>query len=75
MPVEEPSVWVSAIDSLLRDDDRRMRMGRTAVTRMARFSLANAFEAFWDEHHKAAAGNINSEQFGAVAKSKDLAAP
>jgi hypothetical protein len=23
------------------------------MTRMARFSLANAFDAFWDEHHKA----------------------
>jgi glycosyltransferase involved in cell wall biosynthesis len=53
LATENAGVWAEAIGSLLDDEAFRMRMSRSAATRMARFSLANAFEAFWEEHHHA----------------------
>ncbi|MDP9175320.1 MAG: glycosyltransferase [Planctomycetota bacterium] len=55
LSVEKASVWANAIDALLSDTPRRMRMSRTAPHRMGRFSLGHTFEAFWDEHVKAVA--------------------
>jgi glycosyltransferase involved in cell wall biosynthesis len=49
----DPAAWTAAIDELLTDIPRRLRLSRTGPQRMARFSLANMFEAFWEEHFKA----------------------
>ena len=38
----------------LRDEPRRLRMSRTAPHRVARYSPARTFDAYWDEHVKAA---------------------
>jgi glycosyltransferase involved in cell wall biosynthesis len=65
LPVETPTVWSEAIDSLLQDTPRRSRMSRTAPHRMARFSLGQMFESFWDEHVKAA---TRSSQEANIAK-------
>jgi glycosyltransferase involved in cell wall biosynthesis len=50
LPAEDPAVWADAIDDLLTDTPRRLRMSRTAPGRMARFGLDHAFEGFWKEH-------------------------
>ncbi len=47
-------VWQEAIEALLDDTPRRQRMGRTASQRMARFSIAKAFDVFWEGHVSAA---------------------
>jgi glycosyltransferase involved in cell wall biosynthesis len=54
LPAESPAVWEKAINDLLNDTPRRERMSRTASRRMARFSMAKAFEVFWDGHVAAA---------------------
>jgi glycosyltransferase involved in cell wall biosynthesis len=64
LPAENPKVWSEAIDSLLTDTPRRMRMSRTAPHRMARFSLGHTFEAFWEEHVKAA--TRHSQEAGGI---------
>jgi glycosyltransferase involved in cell wall biosynthesis len=53
VPTNDPATWTRAIDQLLDDTPRRLRMGRTGTQRMSRFSQARMFEAFWDEHFKA----------------------
>ena len=53
VPAKDHSVWAHAIDELLNDTPRRLRMGRTGPQRMGRFSLPNMFQAFWEEHFKA----------------------
>ena len=50
LPTDDPAVWAGAIDELLTDTAGRLRMGRSAATRMARFGLSHAFAAYWDEH-------------------------
>jgi glycosyltransferase involved in cell wall biosynthesis len=60
LPAESPSVWEQAITSLLNDTLRRQRMGRTASQRMARFSMAKAFDVFWDGHVTAANSAIHA---------------
>jgi glycosyltransferase involved in cell wall biosynthesis len=55
LAANDPTVWSNAIDALLNDEPRRSRMSRSAVTRMARFSLSKAFDVFWEEHFKAVA--------------------
>jgi glycosyltransferase involved in cell wall biosynthesis len=54
LPAENAAVWQQAIQDLLNDTARRQRMGRTASQRMARFSIAKAFEVFWEGHVLAA---------------------
>jgi glycosyltransferase involved in cell wall biosynthesis len=49
-------IWVDAIDQLLNDHPMRLRLGRTASARMARYTAAATFSAFWDEHARAALG-------------------
>ncbi len=61
LPAENPQVWTDAIDDLLNDQPRRLRMSRTASQRMTRFSLSKTFEAFWEEHLKAAVGGSELE--------------
>lgn len=50
----EPAPWVDAIDRLLHDPERRKRMGAAGIERIAHYSLANTFSAFWAEHVRAA---------------------
>jgi glycosyltransferase involved in cell wall biosynthesis len=50
IPSSDPKAWCQTMDDLLSDEPRRMRMGRNAIARMARFSLAKTFETFWAEH-------------------------
>jgi glycosyltransferase involved in cell wall biosynthesis len=56
IPTDDPAAWAAAIDELLTDTPGRLRMGRSASTRMARFGMSHAFEAFWDEHVQIVAG-------------------
>jgi glycosyltransferase involved in cell wall biosynthesis len=67
LATDSAAVWSEAIDSLLTDTIRRQRMSRTAPTRTARFSAANTFETFWNEHVKAA---VRAEQFAAETPAK-----
>lgn len=50
LPVDRSEIWVDAIERLLADPEQRDRFGRIAVSRSARYSLSNTFEAFWIEH-------------------------
>lgn len=50
LPATDPDVWADAIDRLLDDEPTRQRFSRSAVARSARYSLANTFEQFWNEH-------------------------
>ena len=74
LPVDDPYRWASAIDELLSDTPRRMRMSRTAPTRMARFGLEHTFAGFWDEH-VAAVARRSSEAEAAVPAGTPAAAP
>ena len=47
---KEPARWCAALDELLSDDPRRLRIGRAAQQRTNRFSLEKTFEGFWQEH-------------------------
>jgi glycosyltransferase involved in cell wall biosynthesis len=73
LSVDDPSVWTTAIDDLLNDTTRRQRMSRTATQRMARFSLGHTFEAFWDEHVKAAVESSREQGELQTAESADVA--
>jgi glycosyltransferase involved in cell wall biosynthesis len=50
LPSNDQDAWLTAIESLLADSDRRHRMSRAASQRMARHTQARTFEAFWSEH-------------------------
>jgi glycosyltransferase involved in cell wall biosynthesis len=50
LPATNPAVWAQAIDGMLKDDARRAQMAAAAPLRMARYSLAKSFEAFWAAH-------------------------
>ncbi|MGB7158385.1 MAG: glycosyltransferase [Tepidisphaeraceae bacterium] len=52
VPGRDASRWCSAMDELLGDEPRRLRMARTAPQRVSRFSLEKTFESFWAEHVK-----------------------
>ena len=54
LPADDVSAWADAIDGLLRDEPRRMRMARTAPHRVARYTIERTFDAYWDEHVRAA---------------------
>jgi glycosyltransferase involved in cell wall biosynthesis len=54
LPAGDPSAWVSAIEELIADEPRRLRMSRTAPLRVARCSPSRTFDVYWDEHLKAA---------------------
>ena len=54
LPRNDLAAWVAAIDQLLDDEPRRMRMSRTAAQRASRFSLERSFEQFWADHLAAA---------------------
>jgi glycosyltransferase involved in cell wall biosynthesis len=50
IPARDAKRWYLAMDELLSDEPRRLRMARTAPQRMSRSSLANTFESFWADH-------------------------
>jgi glycosyltransferase involved in cell wall biosynthesis len=54
LPAGDVSAWANAIDKLLDDAPRRLRMSRTAPTRIARYNPGRTFEAYWDQHVQAA---------------------
>lgn len=54
LPPNTASAWTAAITDLLKDEPRRLRMSRTAPHRVARYSPGRTFDAYWDEHVKAA---------------------
>jgi len=54
LPANNVGAWVEAIDRLLSDDALRLRMSRTAPHRVARCTPARTFDAYWDEHVRAA---------------------
>jgi glycosyltransferase involved in cell wall biosynthesis len=62
--------WLEAIEQLLDDEALRQRLGRTAATRVARYTAAAAFEAFWDEIVAAARGTASDR---GVASTRDEA--
>ena len=62
-PVTAIPIWVAAIEELLNDEPRRQRLSRTAATRMARYTAEATFDAFWDEHLRAAqTSNVEEKQ-------------
>jgi glycosyltransferase involved in cell wall biosynthesis len=50
MSSNEPADWAAAIDALLRDESRRMRMALSASGRASRHDLASSFDRFWADH-------------------------
>jgi glycosyltransferase involved in cell wall biosynthesis len=54
LPADDASAWTAAVQTLLADEPRRQRMSRTAPLRVVRCGPARTFDAYWDEHHKAA---------------------
>ena len=54
LPATDANAWATAVISLLDDAPRRLRMSRTAPTRMAPRHPSRTFDAYWDEHVKAA---------------------
>ena len=50
LPATNPTVWAQAMNDLLNDEPRRKRMAAAAPPRMARYSLAKTFDAFWAAH-------------------------
>jgi len=54
LPTTGPAAWGDAIAALLDDPPRRARMSEAAVRRMARYSLRNTFDQFWERHLNAA---------------------
>ncbi len=45
-----PQAWCEAIEKLLDDEPRRLRMSAIAASRAGRYSLAKTFESFWSDH-------------------------
>jgi glycosyltransferase involved in cell wall biosynthesis/predicted metal-dependent phosphoesterase TrpH len=54
LPGTRVPAWVQAIDSLLSDENCRLRMSRTAPHRMVRCGPGRSFDTYWDEHVRAA---------------------
>jgi glycosyltransferase involved in cell wall biosynthesis len=50
MSTHDPAAWCAAITELLDDEPRRLRMSRSAMSRMAKFSIDRTFESFWADH-------------------------
>lgn len=65
LPPDDAGAWTAAIMDLLTDEPRRLRMSRTAPHRVARYSPARTFDAYWDEHVKAARAEAERHAAGA----------
>lgn len=53
LPSDDAGAWTETILNLIRDDDLRRRLGRSAHTRMQRYRLEASFEHFWKAHEDA----------------------
>jgi hypothetical protein len=53
---------------LLNDPSKRDQMSQAAVRRMARFSLKNTFDQFWERHLRAATGSVSRENVSSFAE-------
>ena len=73
-PITAIPIWVDAIEELLNDEPRRQRLSRTAATRMARYTAEATFDAFWDEHLRAAQGRKAEEKQSQVPEREPVAA-
>jgi glycosyltransferase involved in cell wall biosynthesis len=73
LPPNNAGAWRAAIEDLLADNPRRLRMSRTAPHRVARYSPARTFDAYWDEHVKAA--RVEADRHFAGGTSPVTAAP
>ena len=67
LPATDPAVWTAAVNALLNDHARRLRMSRTAPLRVARCSPARTFDTYWDDHVKAAQDAAQRHASGAAA--------
>ncbi len=61
---ETPADWSSAMDDLLNDEPRRLAFAAAAPGRIQRFSVGQTFDAFWDQHVRAAADRRRSQHNG-----------
>jgi len=50
LPAGNPAIWTQAMHNLLNDEPLRRRMATAAPLRMARYSFAKSFDAFWAAH-------------------------
>lgn len=53
LPAAARGAWSDAITNLACDPETRARMGRSALTRAARYSMRACFEQFWKVHEEA----------------------
>jgi len=53
LPAQSRGEWMDAIVRLATDEETRTRMGRSAQTRAARYSMRACFEQFWKVHEEA----------------------
>ncbi len=53
LPADDTSLWAETAMTLIRDPERRRRMGRAAHTRMSRYSMDASFEHYWKAHEQA----------------------
>lgn len=53
LPAKNAAEWTAAIDTLLNDVTRRLRMARTAPHRTERYGIGRCFDACWDIYSKA----------------------
>jgi len=71
LPGEAPERWTAAIVDLATDEERRLRMGRSAHTRAQRFSIRGSFEDFWKIH----AAALREDQQAAMASASGSSRP
>lgn len=55
LPASDATEWAAAIDALLNDEPRRLRMSRTASQRMARFAPRRLLDALLEQYASAVA--------------------
>jgi glycosyltransferase involved in cell wall biosynthesis len=63
MSSNDPAAWATAIDALLSDEPRRLRMGLMAANHAGRNDLPASFQRFWDDHLSAVEpdGNVSTD--------------
>ena len=53
LPTQDTAAWTTAIDKLLNDVTRRLRMARTAPHRTERYGIGRCFDVCWDIYARA----------------------
>jgi glycosyltransferase involved in cell wall biosynthesis len=66
LPATDAGAWANAIEELLNDAPRRLRMARTAPTRVARYNPSRTFDAYWEQHVQAAVAAARHHAAGAA---------